>query len=85
MTKDEVFAILRQNNPAASLSALRIYADAFVTYAEAAANVAENGAIVAHPRTGEPMDNPYLRVREQAAAQLLKIGSGLETDALWSD
>jgi phage terminase small subunit len=57
------------------------YADAFTDYHEAAANIREHGAIVAHPRTHNPMPNPYLDVRDRARATLQKLnvrqGAGL--------
>ncbi len=42
------------------------YADAYLTYQEAADNITPNGAIVAHPRTGAPLVNPNLRIRNDA-------------------
>lgn len=59
-----------------------IYADAFLAYREAQANIQEHGIIVAHPRTGNPITNPYLDIRDRAARRLesmRKIGA----DFLW--
>lgn len=64
----------------------RMYADAFVEYREAMANIAANGSIVANPRTGAPMDNPFLRVRDRASAQLVKLRGRVQgLDALWRE
>lgn len=60
---------------------MRIYAGAYVTYREAETNIAERGAINSHPRTGSPLENPYLKVRSGAAATLKKIR--LKTGDLW--
>ena len=50
-----------------------MYADAFTDYQEACTNIREHGAIVAHPRTHNPMANPYLDVRDRARATLQKL------------
>ena len=50
-----------------------MYASALLLYREAAANIAQNGAICAHPRTGAPMENPYLRVQAHAVGILGKF------------
>lgn len=47
--------------------AVRIYLDALEIYSEASENIARNGAVTAHPRTGAPLVNPYLAVRDGAA------------------
>lgn len=52
---------------------------------EAAKNIAAHGNLVAHPRTGAPIDNPYIKIKARAIAILNKIGRGLKTDALWGD
>lgn len=59
-----------------------IFADKLMVYKEASANIAANGAIVSHPRTGEPISNPYLKVREDAAAALLKFRT-VDSSGLW--
>lgn len=46
------------------------YCEAFLEYRTAAANIAEHGAIVQHPRTGNPIENPYLAVRDRALRKL---------------
>lgn len=46
------------------------YADAFLEYAEASKNIGEHGAIVQHPRTSNPNQNPYLEIRDRALRKL---------------
>ena len=68
----EIIEELKLDNPRASDVDLGIYADALRIYQEAAENVKKNGAICAHPRTGTPMDNPYLKVMASQSAILRK-------------
>jgi hypothetical protein len=65
---------LAKENPRARAIDLRVFADALRAYDEASENIARNGVIVQHPRTGTPIDNPYLKVRAQQAAILNKLG-----------
>ena len=44
-----------------------------MTYHEAADNVERNGAMCAHPRTGAPIENPYLKIRASQGAVLAKM------------
>lgn len=81
MTRDEALAVLHRDNPRARADQIAIYADAFVQYCEASANIAEFGNVVAHPRTGTPIANPYLPVL--SAARKAIEGTRLKTDALW--
>jgi phage terminase small subunit len=83
MTKDEVLAILRRDNPKSRQQDLVLYADIFVQYREAADNVEKNGSVCAHPRTGAPMPNPFAAVQSRCLADLGRIKSRLNTDALW--
>ena len=72
-TAAEIAAELSKVNPRAGAMDVRIYSDALLTYREAAANIEKCGAIVTHPRTGAPIENPYLRIRTQAGAVLAKM------------
>ena len=47
-------------------------------------NIAKNGNVVAHPRTGQPIENPYIKVRVAAMGQLRKIRLR-KVDALWTE
>jgi len=57
------------------------YADAVLEYREASLNIDEFGAIVKHPRTGNPIENPYLGVRDRALKKLLSLR--VKADFLW--
>lgn len=50
-----------------------LYTDAFLEYQEAIANIRKNGTIVAHPRTHNPIENPYLTLRDRARKTLLEF------------
>ncbi len=69
----DVEAELRRDNPRATAVTLRLYADTLRTYLEAAASVREHGAIVSHPRTGSPIENPYLAIMQRQGAALQKM------------
>jgi phage terminase small subunit len=71
-----------KGNARATRTTLALIADALWTYAEAADNVRRHGSIVAHPRTAAPIDNPYLRVMQQAAKGIER-GRGLKTDRVF--
>lgn len=43
---------------------------AYLEYQAASENIAKNGAIVAHPRTGAPLVNPYVAIRDGALKKL---------------
>ena len=58
------------------------YADAFCEYREATANILANGSIVQHPRTLNPIDNPYLNVRDRALKKLQGM-CGVNAVILW--
>jgi hypothetical protein len=58
------------------------YADCYLEYVEASANIAENGVIVSHPRTANPITNPYLPIRDAALKKLQTI-KGVNSDGLW--
>lgn len=59
-----------------------LYADAFLEYREATWNIEKNGVIVSHPRTSNPIENPYLGIRDRALRKLtsLKVKGA---DGLW--
>jgi phage terminase small subunit len=82
VTRDEVIAILRRENPRKPLEQLTMYADAFADYQTAQANIGEHGSIVFHPRTGAPISNPYLSIRSAAAAAMTRLK--LKADPLWA-
>lgn len=69
----DLVAALRLENPTARTVDLQVYADALRTYREAADNVRKNGAVVLHPRTGAPLENPYLKIQASTGAVLAKM------------
>ena len=80
MTKDEVIEILLSQNAKRDLCVQ--YTDAFMEYQEATKNIEDNGLIVQHPRTMNPMDNPYMSVRDRALKKLQGLKK-VKTDGLW--
>lgn len=82
MTREDVMTALGTANPRGRPDEIAMYADVYLTYQEAARNIAEHGAVVLHPRTGAPIDNPYLRVRDTAMAQIRRL-SRVKVDGLW--
>ena len=62
-----------------------MYTDCYMDYREAQENIAQNGNIVAHPRTGQPIENPYIKVKAMAMNQLRKITTLRNVSALWVD
>jgi len=83
MSRDEVIKILEDQNRSASREKIIMYADAYIDYMDAQKNIKENGALVAHPKTGAPFDNPYLKIRQQMATAIGKLR--LKSDPLWYD
>jgi phage terminase small subunit len=83
MNRDEVLTILRRDNPQASGDIVAMYADCFLDYREAADNITKNGNIVLHPRTGSPIENPYIKVKAASMNQLRKMGRLKNVGALW--
>ena len=69
---------LRSLNPTTTEMVLVMYVDCFEDYASAQANIAEHGAIVSHPKTGGPLPNPYVTIRDRAAKTLrgLRVRAG---------
>jgi len=65
--------ILSEDNPRTRAVDIRVFADALRTYSEAASNVLRNGAIVSHPRTGAPIENPYLKVQQSTGRTLTQL------------
>lgn len=86
MTQEQRSAIvadLTRLNPRRGGGEIRIYVDAYADYCEAQANIETHGTVVFHPRTGAPIDNPYLRIRDRAGALLGK--SSLKVGSLWTN
>ena len=82
MTRDEIIKkLLAAGN---KLTYASMYADVFLEYAKATENIAAFGLIVNHPRTGNPIDNPYLKIRDKA---LKKLGGlrFVNAESLWAE
>lgn len=80
MTKDEIVtALVAKDVPKARAV---MYADAFLEYREATENIDKNGAIVTHPRNGNPVENPYLVIRDRALKKLDSMRK-IPADFLW--
>ena len=58
------------------------YADAYLQYQEANANIAANGHLVRDERTMKPISNPYLAIRKDALATL-RLFKTVKADWLW--
>lgn len=80
--KATLIANLRRLNPRYSIADIVIYVDAVAEYRAAQANIDEHGTIVMHPRTGAPITNPYMAVRD-AAGKLIAKHPRLVTGGLW--
>lgn len=58
------------------------YVDAFLEYAEASKNINEHGVVVLHPRTSNPITNPYVEIRDRALRKLQSMRT-VKADWLW--
>lgn len=76
--------ILTFDNPHARKDQICLYADAVLDYREAETNIRENGNVVLHPRTGTPIENPYIKVKAAAARQLLALGKVKNVGRVWT-
>jgi hypothetical protein len=59
-----------------------MYADVIIEYRTATENIERNGLIVSHPRTGSPIENPYLCLRDRALRKLQSM-RGVDVTGLW--
>ena len=80
VTKADIVARLIEDGTPRHRAAF--YADAYLEYREATRNIEEHGIIVAHPRTANPIENPYLVIRDRAAKKLADM-RGVKADWLW--
>ena len=79
-TRDEVIEVLVKQGAKRDRAA--IYADCYLEYQTATANIAEYGVVVKHPRTGNPIENPYLGIRDRAEKKLSRM-QNINTTGLW--
>jgi len=73
ISRERVIEILLSQNQERHRQDCEIYADAYIDYAVAQRNISENGQIVMHPKTGAPIENPYLKVRALAVGTMSKM------------
>jgi len=77
-------ATLRAANPTARIDKIHAYVGAFLEFQEATANIREHGAMVVHPKTGAPIENPYVSVRDRAQRIMLGL-KGLDVGPIWGE
>jgi hypothetical protein len=75
MTRSEIIATLRTENPRARADLLAIYADAYVEYLRCQKEIAEKGAVVAGK------ESPYCAPRDRASKTMRDIR--IKADTLW--
>jgi phage terminase small subunit len=80
MTRQQIIKQLVKNG--APRDQATLYADWFLEYREACQNIEKNGIIVSHPRTANPIKNPYLEIRDNAAKKMAAMRR-LKADFLW--
>ena len=73
MTREQAVKILLSFNSPERRHIIEMYVSSFLGYLEAQDNIDKNGNIVAHPRTGAPMENPYLKVRTSCLNEMNKL------------
>lgn len=83
MNKDGLIEQLLLRNPKAKMADVCMYADSFMDYQNAQKNITENGAIVLHPRTNSPIENPYIKIRDKSAVFMRRIR--MNADFLWQE
>lgn len=60
-------------NPGIHPDVIAVYVDALMLYREASENIARNGAVTGHPKTGAAIINPYLPIRDMAAKTISRF------------
>jgi hypothetical protein len=81
MTRDQVIAVLIGSGAGRDRAVM--YADAYQEYVKASGNLDEYGLIISHPRTGAPVPNPYLVIRDRALKKLRGMRD-VDASALWA-
>lgn len=81
MTKPEIIALLREQNPTRHDVDLVVYAEAYIEHEAAQAKVEKLGSIVINEKTKMPVDNPYIAVRDRTARTMMDLR--LRTGNLW--
>jgi hypothetical protein len=84
ITLDNLREWIKEENPAAKIADVEQYSHQLLTYFEASLSVLVLGAIVAHPRTAAPMENPHLKQRNQSMVAMQKLKKIRKTDETWA-
>jgi hypothetical protein len=84
ITLDNLRKWIKEENPAAKIGDVEQYSHQLLTYFEASLSVLVLGAIVAHPRTAAPMENPHLKQRNQSMSAMQKLKKIRKTDETWA-
>ena len=83
ITLDNLRKWIGEENPAAKTGDVEQYSHQLLTYFEASLSVLMLGAIVAHPRTAAPMENPHLKQRNQSMSAMQKLKKIRKTNETW--
>lgn len=83
VTLDAIRGWLVAENPKAPVGDVEQYAHQMLSYFEASVSVLVLGAVVAHPRTAAPMENPHLKVRTASLSAMQKLRRIKRTDIAW--
>jgi hypothetical protein len=85
MTNEEILTSLRDQNPRLRDDVAIPLATALYEYGLAQSKINDQGVLSLHPRTGSPMENPYLQVRERSRRTIKDLCAkrNVKTDGLW--
>ena len=64
---------LAELNPCIHPDVITVFVDALTVYREASENILKNGAVTGHPKTGAPITNPYMPIREKASKSICRF------------
>lgn len=79
-----MWSAFKADNPGKGGEDLQIYFGAALDYCEAETNIRAHGNVCLHPRTGAPVENPYLKIKASAVRLiLLSRFGGLAKSGLW--
>lgn len=84
VTLDAIRGWLVAENPKAPVGDVEQYSHQLLSYFEASVSVLVLGAVVAHPRTAAPMENPHLKVRSASLGAMQKLRRIKRTDIAWT-
>jgi hypothetical protein len=73
VTAADSVAAAQARNPTIRREVLQIFFDALALYEEASQNIRANGAVTGNPKTGAPMVNPYVPIREAAGKAIARF------------